>query len=57
MPKTKSLAFEVWAKDCQGIAKRVGDNFTDHFGETFVDYRNTEVVPTSKIVWYDVNSY
>lgn len=47
---------EWWAKDFQGSARNLGDLFTVRFGETFVDFKITEAVPGSKVVWHVINS-
>jgi hypothetical protein len=46
---------EWWAKDFGGSARKLGDTFTVHFGETFVDFKISEAVPDSRIVWQVVN--
>ena len=52
---------EWWAKDFDGSARNLGDTFTVRFGaafgETFVDFKITEAVPGSKVVWHVTNSY
>ncbi|MFI5152699.1 MAG: SRPBCC domain-containing protein [Chitinophagales bacterium] len=40
-----------WAKSFKGKAKKLNDEFTVRFGETFVDFRITEAIPDKKIVW------
>jgi hypothetical protein len=40
-----------WADDTQGNSQNLHDHFTVHFGETFVDFEITEIIPTEKIVW------
>ena len=42
---------EWWAKDFKGSARNLGDTFTVRFGETFVDFKISEAVPDSRIVW------
>jgi hypothetical protein len=48
---------EWWAKDFEGSARHFGDVFKVRFGETFVDFKITEAVPGSKVVWYVTNCY
>ena len=48
---------EWWAKDFKGNARNLGDTFTVRFGETFVDFKISEAVPDSKIVWQVANCY
>jgi hypothetical protein len=46
-----------WAKDFTGKAEKLNDMFTIRFGDTFVDFKITEVIPDTKIVWYVADSY
>jgi len=46
-----------WAKNFKGRALQKGDHFSVHFGETFVDFSITEVIPGKKIVWYVTDCY
>lgn len=41
-----------WAKDLTGSSGKLNDIFTVRFGETFVTFRITELIPGRKIVWY-----
>ena len=40
-----------WAKNFKGKAEKSGDTFTVLFGETFVDFQISELVPNKKVVW------
>jgi hypothetical protein len=40
-----------WTRAFTGAAQKVGDTFTVRFGDTFVDFRVSEVVPGKKVVW------
>jgi hypothetical protein len=40
-----------WAKHFTGEAKQPNDKFTVRFGETFVDFQISELVPNKKVVW------
>ena len=40
-----------WAKDFSGKAEKLDDKFTVRFGETFVDFKISELVPNKKVVW------
>lgn len=40
-----------WAKNFSGSARKLKDKFTVRFGETFVDFQITELVPNKKVVW------
>ncbi len=40
-----------WAKKFSGKAEKLNDEFTVEFGDTFVDFKITELVPNKKIVW------
>ena len=46
-----------WAKDFTGKAEKLNDTFTIRFGDTFVDFKITEVIPKEKITWYVTNSF
>ncbi len=52
---------EWWTKYVEGSTKNLGDVFTVRFGEdhggTFVDFKITEAVPGSKVVWHVTNCY
>jgi hypothetical protein len=41
-----------WTSDLQGSAKNLHDIFTVTFGDTFVTFEITEVIPDEKITWY-----
>ncbi len=40
-----------WATNFTGRAEKVGDTFTIRFGETWVTFRISELVPASTVVW------
>ncbi|HTH57441.1 MAG TPA: SRPBCC domain-containing protein [Cyclobacteriaceae bacterium] len=40
-----------WAKKVKGRAEKQNDKFTVDFGETFVDFQISELVPNKKVVW------
>ncbi|MBS1596918.1 MAG: SRPBCC domain-containing protein [Bacteroidetes bacterium] len=40
-----------WAKNFKGKAKKKSDSFTVQFGQTFVDFQVSELVPNKKVVW------
>jgi hypothetical protein len=46
-----------WAKEFTGKAEKPNDTFTIRFGDTFVDFKITEVIPDTKIVWYVADSF
>lgn len=46
-----------WAKDFTGKAEKLNDTFTIRFGDTFVDFKITEVIPDTKIVWCVADSF
>lgn len=57
-PVTASAAFAAiarvsdwWAKNFEGRAEQLNDAFTVRWGETFVTFRITEIVPNAKVVW------
>jgi hypothetical protein len=40
-----------WAKNFKGRASKLNDEFSVTFGETFVDFRVSEIVGDEKVVW------
>jgi hypothetical protein len=46
-----------WAKDFTGTAEKLNDQFTVRFGDTFVDFKVTEFIPDTKIVWTVTKSF
>ena len=40
-----------WAKKLKGSAEKSGDKFRVDFGETFVDFQVTELIPGKKVAW------
>lgn len=40
-----------WAKKTKGKTENLNDKFTTDFGETFVEFQITELVPNKKVVW------
>ncbi len=40
-----------WAKNFKGKAEKLNDKFSVHFGETFVDFQISELIPNKKVVW------
>lgn len=47
---------EWWTKNFNGSARKPGDAFTVHFGETFVDFKIAEAIPGKTILWQVTNS-
>jgi hypothetical protein len=43
---------EWWAKNYEGMSQKLGDEFTVRFGDTFVNFKITEVIPEKKVVWH-----
>jgi hypothetical protein len=41
-----------WTASFTGGSGRIGDTFTVRFGETYVDFAVTELVPAQRIVWW-----
>ena len=63
-PVTAKEAFEKiervsewWAKNFEGRAQRLDDVFTVRWGETFVTFHITEIVPNTKVVWTVTDSH
>lgn len=46
-----------WAKDFTGRSQQLGDTFTVRFGNTFVDFKITEVVPDERVIWKVIDSH
>jgi hypothetical protein len=40
-----------WAKKVKGKTDKLSDKFTVDFGETFVDFQISELIPNKKLVW------
>ncbi|MGN6605356.1 MAG: hypothetical protein ACTHK8_23115 [Ginsengibacter sp.] len=40
-----------WAKKVKGKSEKLNDKFTVDFGETFVDFQISELIPLKKVVW------
>jgi hypothetical protein len=40
-----------WAKDFKGKAAKLNDEFSVYFGDTYVDFKISEVIPDKKITW------
>jgi hypothetical protein len=40
-----------WAKKVKGKADKLNDEFSVHFGDTYVNFKISELVPGKKIVW------
>jgi len=46
-----------WAKNFKGQASNLNDEFSVYFGDTFVNFRISEVIPDKKIVWQVTDCY
>ena len=40
-----------WAKDVTGEAEKLNDEFSVHFGDTYVNFRISEYIPEKKVTW------
>ncbi len=40
-----------WAKKVKGKTEKLDDKFTVDFGETYVDFQISELVPNKKVTW------
>jgi len=40
-----------WAKNFKGHASKLNDKFSVYFGDTYVDFKISEVIPDRKITW------
>jgi len=52
-----SQVSDWWAQTLEGNSRNLGDEFKVTFGTTYVNFKITEVVPHSKIVWEVTDSY
>jgi hypothetical protein len=46
-----------WTEDLEGRSQKLNDEFTVHFGETFITMKIVELVPNKKIVWHVIDCY
>jgi hypothetical protein len=46
-----------WTGDLEGHSQKLNDEFTVHFGETFITMKIVELVPDKKIVWQVTDCY
>ena len=46
-----------WAKHVEGYSQSLHDLFTVRFGETFVTFEITELIPNKKVVWFVTDCY
>jgi Activator of Hsp90 ATPase homolog 1-like protein len=46
-----------WAKNFEGSSNKPGDEFTVHFGDTFVKFKVTEFISDQKIEWTVIDCY
>jgi hypothetical protein len=40
-----------WAKNFKGEASKLNDEFSVYFGDTYVNFKISEVIPDKKIIW------
>lgn len=40
-----------WAKNFKGKADKLNDEFSVHFGDTYVNFKISEAIPEKKITW------
>ena len=40
-----------WAKNFEGKARKLNDEFSVYFGDTYVNFRITEVITDKKVIW------
>ena len=55
--KKISQVKQWWAKDFKGKASKLNDEFSVYFGDTFVNFRISEVIPEKKITWLVTDCY
>src|ERR1700694_5366666 len=46
-----------WTENIEGSTKKPGDIFTVSFGETFVQFKISEMIPEKRIVWRVMDCY
>jgi hypothetical protein len=46
-----------WTENVEGHSQKLNDEFTVHFGETFMTIRVVETIPGQKIVWLVIDCY
>jgi hypothetical protein len=46
-----------WTENWQGNSQNPDDEFTTHFGETFMTMKVAEMIPDQKVVWLVTDSY
>jgi hypothetical protein len=46
-----------WTTDFEGSSQRLNDEFTVHFGETWITLKIIELIPGKKIVWEVIDCY
>jgi hypothetical protein len=46
-----------WTIDTEGIVEKLHDEFTVHFGESFVTMKVTEMIPGQKMTWAVKNCF
>ncbi len=46
-----------WAQNFEGSAKKLGDKFTVRFGETWVTFEISELIPGKKVAWDVIDCY
>lgn len=44
-----------WAKNYNGKSEKLNDTFSVHFGDTFVDFKISELISNQKVVWQVTN--
>jgi hypothetical protein len=46
-----SLVNSWWAKNFKGKAKKLHDEFSVYFGDTYVHFKISELIPEKKVIW------
>jgi len=55
--KAVSQVSKWWALNFHGAAENKGDKFSVAFGDTFVNFQVSELIPGQKTVWYVTDCY
>ena len=46
-----------WAKQFKGEAHKLNDEFSVYFGDTFVNFKISELIPEKKVIWFVTDCY
>jgi hypothetical protein len=55
--KKLCMISEWWSTDWEGACEKLNDEFTVHFGASFVNFEVVEIVPENNMIWMVKNCY